>query len=85
MTILTVGIHLAKHVVAVHGIGETGKAELLRPAVPRDKLHALIAALPPCVIGMEVCFGAYQWAARFRPLAHLSRVPCCRYRRDRER
>jgi transposase len=51
MTILTVGIDLAKNVFAVHGINEAGKAALVRPAVPRDKLHALIAALPPCVIG----------------------------------
>ena len=51
MTILTVGIDLAKNVFAVHGVNEAGKAELVRPAVPRDKLHELIASLPPCLIG----------------------------------
>ena len=45
MTILTVGIDLAKNVFAVHGVNEAGKAELVRPAVARDKLLALIAAL----------------------------------------
>lgn len=39
MTILTVGIDLAKNVFAVHGVNEAGKVELIRPAVPRDKLH----------------------------------------------
>lgn len=38
MTILTVGIDLAKNVFALHGVNEAGKAELVRPAVPRDKL-----------------------------------------------
>ena len=47
MTILTVGIDLAKNVFAVHGINEAGKAELIRPAVPRDKLHELVARLQP--------------------------------------
>ena len=42
MTILTVGIDLAKNVFAVHGVNEAGKADLVRPAVPRDKLHELM-------------------------------------------
>lgn len=46
MTIIAVGIDLAKHVFAVHGIAEAGKAELVRPSVARDKLHELIATLP---------------------------------------
>jgi|APCry4251928382_1046606.scaffolds.fasta_scaffold21804_2 hypothetical protein len=45
MTILTVGIDLAKKVLGVHGVNEAGKAELIRPAVPRDKLHELVASL----------------------------------------
>ena len=49
MAILTVGIDLAKNVFAVHGIDDAGKPALVRPTVARDKLHELIAALPPCV------------------------------------
>jgi transposase len=37
MTIVCVGIDLAKNVFAVHGINEAGRPELVRPAVPRDK------------------------------------------------
>ena len=48
MTILTVGIDLAKNVFAVHGVNEAGRPELVRPAVPRDKLAELVCALPPC-------------------------------------
>ena len=46
MTIIAVGLDLAKHEFAVHGIDEAGKAELMRPSVARDKLHELIATLP---------------------------------------
>ena len=74
MVILTVGIDLAKNVFAVHGVNEAGKAELLRPAVPRDKLHELIAALPPCVIGMEACSGAHHWARLFQTSGHTVRL-----------
>lgn len=74
MTILTVGIDLAKNVFAVHGVNEAGKAELIRPAVPRDKLHELIVALPPCVIGMEACSGAHHWARLFQASGHTVRL-----------
>lgn len=34
MAIVTVGIDLAKNVLAVHGVDATGKPVLLRPSVP---------------------------------------------------
>ena len=74
MAILTVGIDLAKNVFAVHGVNATGKAELVRPAVPREQLHALIAGLPPCVIGMEACWGAHHWARLFQASGHTVRL-----------
>ena len=74
MTILTVGIDLAKNVFAVHGVNQAGKPELVKPAVARDKLLELIAALPPCVIGMEACSGAHHWAREFQALGHTVRL-----------
>ncbi len=47
MSIVTVGIDLAKNVFAIHGVNETGKAILAKPKVTRDQLVALIAQLPP--------------------------------------
>jgi transposase len=70
MAILTVGIDLAKNVFALHGVNEAGNAELVRPSVPRAKLHALVAALPPCTIGMEACSGAHHWARLFARYGH---------------
>lgn len=74
MTILTVGVDLAKNVFAVHRRSEQGKAELLRPAVPRAKLLALIASLPPCVVAMEACSGADHWARQFAQFGHTLRL-----------
>jgi transposase len=45
MTIVTVGIDLAKNVFAVHGVDATGKPVLVRPSVPRAKL---LNSLPRC-------------------------------------
>ncbi len=70
MAIVCVGIDLAKSVFALHGVDEAGKPALVRPAVPRAKLVAAIAALPPCVIAMEACSGAHQWARQFQALGH---------------
>lgn len=74
MAIVFVGIDLAKNVFAVHGVDEHGKPALVRPSVPRAKLHALIASLPPCSIGMEACSGAHHWARLFVALGHRVRL-----------
>ncbi|HEV6967829.1 IS110 family transposase [Roseateles sp.] len=74
MAILTVGIDLAKNVFALHGVNESGKPELVKPVVARDKLLELLAALPPCVVGMEACSGAHHWARQFQALGHTVRL-----------
>jgi transposase len=74
MAILFVGIDLAKNVFAVHGVNDAGKPELVRPAVARAKLLELIAALPPCTIGMEACTGAHHWARLFQAHGHTVRL-----------
>jgi transposase len=70
VTIVCVGIDLAKNVFALHGVDEAGKPALVRPAVPRAKLLEAIAALPPCLIAMEACSGAHHWARQFQALGH---------------
>ena len=74
MAILYVGIDLAKNVFAVHGVDEHGKAVVIRPSVPRARLHQLVAALPPCTIGMEACSGAHHWARLFAQHGHTVRL-----------
>jgi transposase len=74
MAIVFVGIDLAKNVFAVHGVNESGKAELVRPNVARAKLGELIATLPPCTIGMEACSGAHHWARQFQAHGHTVKL-----------
>jgi transposase len=74
VAILFVGIDLAKNVFAVHGVNQAGKAELVRPAVPRAKLAEMVAALPPCTIGMEACSGAHHWARLFQAHGHTVKL-----------
>jgi len=74
MSIITVGIDLAKNVFAVHGVDENGKSTLVKPKVSREQLLPLIAQLPPCLIGMEACSGAHHWARQFREYGHTVRL-----------
>jgi transposase len=74
MGILYVGIDLAKSVFAVHGVNDAGKAALVKPSVARSKLLELVAALPPCVVGMEACTGAHHWARLFMAHGHVVRL-----------
>lgn len=74
MSIVAVGIDLAKNVFAVHGVGASGKPELVKPDVKRSKLLELIANLPPCLIGMEACSGAHYWAREFQKFGHTVRI-----------
>ena len=74
MTIITIGIDLAKHIFAVHGVNESGHAELVKPRVSREQLLPLIANLPPCLIGMEACSGAHHWARLFQVHGHTVKL-----------
>jgi transposase len=57
--ITTAGIDLAKKVFALHGTDGMGNV-LPRKTVRRDQLLDTIAALAPCLIGMEACSGAHE-------------------------
>ena len=74
MTIIATGIDLAKNVFAVHGVNASGMVLLRQPKVSRAKLGALIAALPPTVIGMEARSGAHYWARLFQTHGHTVRL-----------
>jgi transposase len=74
MAIVNVGIDLAKNVFALHGVNEAGQVDLRRPSVPRAKLNELVAALPPCTIGMEACSGAHHWARLFAQSGHTVKL-----------
>ena len=74
MSIIVIGIDLAKNIFAVHGVDENGHAVLAKPKVSREQLLPLIANLPPCLIGMEACSGAHHWARLFRVYGHTIKL-----------
>jgi len=76
--VTTVGIDLAKSTFSIHGVDANGK-EAVRKTVSRAKLVAFIAQLPPCLIGLEACSGAHEWARRFQALGHEVRIMAPRF------
>ena len=69
----TVGIDLAKNVFSVHAVDSQGQV-VVRRSLSRVKLSELIAQLPPCLIGMEACSGAHEWARRFVMFGHVVKL-----------
>jgi len=68
-----VGIDLAKKVFSLHGVDALGKT-VLRRTVRRERLLEAVAALSPCLIGMEACSGAHEWGRRFQQYGHTVKL-----------
>ena len=58
-TIATMGIDIGKNSFHVVGLDRRG-AIVLRQKWSRGQVEARLAAMPPCLIGMEACVGAHQ-------------------------
>jgi transposase len=69
----TLGIDLAKSTFSLHGVDANG-AVVLRRSLSRAKLSELVAQLQPCLIGMEACSGAHEWARRFAACGHTVKL-----------
>lgn len=69
MSVVTIGLDLAKTVFQAHGVDEAG-VTVLRRKLARADMMPFSAKQPPCVIGMEACPSAHHWAlaCRNRPL-----------------
>ena len=69
MSIITVGLDLAKHVFQVYAVDETGKA-IIRKKLRRSEVLEFFQSLSPCLIGMEACGTAHHWARELIKLGH---------------
>ena len=59
----------------MHGVDGAGKVAPAKLSVRRADLTEVVAKLPPCVIGMEACSGAYHhWARQFAKFGHTVRL-----------
>jgi transposase len=71
--VTTCGIDLAKNVFSLHAVDGRGVV-VLRKTVSRARLAAVVAQLPACLIGLEACSGAHEWARRFAQYGHTVKL-----------
>ena len=76
--VTTVGIDLAKNVFSLHGVDARGVV-VLRKTVSRARLMEVVAQQPACLIGLEACSGAHEWARRFQELGHTVKLMAPRF------
>ncbi len=76
--ISTVGLDIAKSVFQVHAISDVGDV-IVRRQLKRRQVLQFIAALKPCLIGMEACATAHHWARELMKLGHDVRLMPPRY------
>ncbi|HNG55614.1 MAG TPA: IS110 family transposase [Nitrospira sp.] len=66
--ITRVGVDLAKRVIQVQAVGESGKVVVNR-SLPREKFVSWCAQLPRgCLVAFETCSGAHHWARLLREM-----------------
>ena len=73
MTVITIGLDLAKSVFQIHGVDREGRV-VIRRRVGRQRLMAVFADLPPCRIGLEACASAHYGGRRLAGLGHDVRL-----------
>jgi len=71
--ITTVGIDLAKQVMAVCAMDAEGRM-VMRKVLRRDQVLRWTATLPQCVVAMEACGGAHYWARELTQQGHTVRI-----------
>ena len=68
------GVDLAKRVIQVHAVDAAGRVVVAK-ALQRDAFMAWCGQLPPgCMIAMEACSGAHQWARKLIALGFDARL-----------
>lgn len=76
--VAVLGIDLAKNVFQLHGVNRAGRC-ILKRRVMRDQLIGVVASLPPCLIGIEACTGAFYWQRQFEAYGHTVKVIAPQY------
>src|SRR6202021_593723 len=69
----TSGGDIAKSVFQIHGV-DAGGTVVIRRRVGRARVLEFFADLPPCLVGMEACATAHQWARELKKLGHDTRL-----------
>jgi len=69
MSISMIGLDTAKTVFQIHGVDETGRAEIRRK-LRRNDLIAFFEKQAACTVVMEACGAAHHWARMLTGLGH---------------
>ena len=69
----TIGLDIAKNVFQVHGVNAAGKVVVERK-LRRGQMLTWFAKLEPCLIGVEACGTAHDWARALQKLGHTVRL-----------
>jgi transposase len=73
MSVVSIGLDLAKSVFQVHGVDASGHA-VLRRKLARGGLIAFFTKQPRCLVAMEACSSAHHWARELVRLGHEVRL-----------
>jgi transposase len=73
MTVVTVGLDIAKNVFQAHGVDAEGGV-VFRKKLTRLKVVEFFAKLPACLVGIEACATAHHWARTLRDLGHTVKL-----------
>ena len=71
--VITIGVDIAKSVFQIHGVDANGTV-VIRRRVGRARVVEFFADLPPCLVGMEACATAHQWARELKKFGHDTRL-----------
>ena len=69
----TIGVDIAKSVFQIHGVDADGRV-VIRKRISRAKVLKFFAELPRCLVGMEACATAHQWARELKKFGHDTRL-----------
>jgi len=73
MQITTICLDIAKNVFQVHGV-DASKQVVVRKQLQRGQVLGFFEALPPCMVDMEACATAHNWARELTKLGHQVRL-----------
>ncbi len=73
MTPTVIGLDLAKNIFHVHVVDTSGAA-IASKRLTRRELLPFFEAMPPCLVGIEACATAHNWARRLALFGHDVRL-----------
>ena len=78
MTIVRIGLDIAKQVLQIHGVDARGVVRV-RKTLARAKVLEFFAQLPPCTVGMEACATAHYWGRELTRLGHTAKLMAAQF------